>query len=95
VDGAGNIYVTGTAADILAVPRALVDKLDSTGAIADTLLIVDNGSGQEAGWGIAYSSSSDTVFVTGDTSSSNLATDATALNGSQDAFLANAGNFLN
>jgi hypothetical protein len=95
VDPAGNIYLTGTAADILAVPRALVDKLDSTGAIADTLLIVDNGSGQEAGWGIAYSSSSDTVFVAGDTSSSNLATDATSLNGSQDAFLANVGNFLN
>jgi hypothetical protein len=62
--------------------------------IADTQLIAESGSGQEAGWGIAYSPTSNSVYVTGDTTSSNLSTDATSLNGQQDAFLANVGNFM-
>ena len=36
-----------------------------------------------------------TVYVTGSTTSSNLATDGSALNGDQDAFLANVGSFVN
>lgn len=94
VDSAGNVYLTGTAADVLGNTRALVDLLDPTGAVVDALLIADMGSGQEAGYGIAYSQDG-TVYVTGSTTSSNLASDGSALNGEQDAFLANVGNFMN
>jgi hypothetical protein len=93
VDPAGNVYLTGTASDAFGNTRALVDLLDPNGQIVDTLLLAENGSGVEAGWGIAYSPDG-TVYVTGDTSSSNLSTDGTALNGQQDAFLANVGSFM-
>jgi hypothetical protein len=94
VDPTGYVYVTGTASDGLGGIRALVDRFDTQGAVADnTLQIAENGSGNEAGWGIAYSPDG-TVYVTGDTSSSNLSTDGTTLNGQQDAFVANVGSFL-
>jgi hypothetical protein len=94
LDPNGNIYLTGTGSDALGNTRALVDLFDPNGNIVDTLLIADNGSGQEAGFGIAYSSDG-TVYVTGSTTSSNLSTDGSALNGNQDAFLANVGGFMN
>jgi hypothetical protein len=93
VDAAGNAYVTGTAVDLLGNSRALVDLVDPSGAVADTLLIADNGSGLESGTGIVFSQDG-TVYLTGSTSSSNLSTDGSALNGDQDAFLANAGGFM-
>jgi hypothetical protein len=93
VDPTGNVYMSGTASDTLGNTRALVDFLDPTGAISDTLLIADMGSGNESGTGIVYSQGG-TVYVTGSTSSSNLSTDGTSLNGQQDAFLANVGNFM-
>src|SRR5262249_26462829 len=93
VDPAGNIYLTGVAPDVFAVGRALVDQFDSQLQISDTLLIADNGSGEEAGLGIAYSTATDTVFVTGTTTSTNLSTDGSVLNGQQDGFLANVGSF--
>jgi hypothetical protein len=97
VDPTGNIYLTGTAVDTLGNTRAFVDLVElqagQQGQIADNLLIVDNGSGLEAGWGIAYSPDG-SVYVTGDTSSGNLSTDGTMLNGQQDAFLANVGSFM-
>jgi hypothetical protein len=93
VDPAGNVYVTGTAADVVGNTRALVDVVDPQGAVADTLLIADNGSGIELGAGIVFSPDG-TVYLTGSTTSSNLSTDGTGLNGDQDAFLANAGGFM-
>jgi hypothetical protein len=98
VDPSGNIYLTGTGFDQNGIQRALVDYMQGSGGqlvVSDFTLIAQNGSGQEAGWGIAYSNASDTAFVVGDTTSSNLSTDNTALNGSQDAFLANVGSFMN
>ena len=47
----------------------------------------------EYGYGIVYSQDG-TIYVTGSTTSSNLSTDGTSLNGQQDAFLANVGNFM-
>jgi hypothetical protein len=93
VDPSGNAYLTGTATDLLGNTRALVDLLDPTGAVADTLLIADNGSGQESGAAVVYSQDG-TAYLTGNTSSSNLSTDGSALNGDQDAFLANVGGFM-
>jgi hypothetical protein len=94
VDPAGNTYVTGTGTDLLGNTRAVVDLLDPTGAVADSLLFVDTGSGQEFGTGILYSQDG-TVYLTGATSSSNMpVTDSSALNGDQDAFLANIGGFM-
>jgi len=93
VDPSGNAYVTGTAIDLLGNTRALVDLLDPLGSIADTLLMVDNGSGQEFGSGIVFAQDG-TVYLTGSTSSSNLSTDGSGLNGDQDAFLANVGGFM-
>jgi hypothetical protein len=93
VDPAGNVYLTGTAPDVFGNTRALVDFLDPTGAVSDTLLIADMGSGNESGAGIVYSQDG-TIYVAGSTTSSNLSTDGTSLNGQQDAFLANVGNFM-
>jgi hypothetical protein len=94
VDPSGNVYVTGTGTDILGNTRAVVDLLDPTGAVADSLLFVDSGSGQEFGTGIVYSQDG-TVYLTGATSSSNMpVSDNSALNGDQDAFLANIGGFM-
>jgi hypothetical protein len=100
VDPAGNIYLTGTGFDQNGIQRALIDYLQPAGGnqlqVSDNTLIAENGGGQEAGWGIAYSTASNTVFVVGDTTSSNLdTTGQTSLNGTQDAFLANVGSFMN
>jgi hypothetical protein len=93
LDAMGNVYLTGTGTDVLGNTRALAERLEPNGQF-DSLLIADNGSGQEAGYGIAYSPDG-TVYVTGSTTSSNLSTDGSALNGNQDAFLASVGSFGN
>ncbi len=94
VDDAGNAYLTGTALDPMNQnQRALVDLISPAMEVTDTLLIAANGNGQEAGYGIAYQRG--TVYVAGDTSSTNLSTDGTTLNAAdKDAFLANAGGFM-
>ena len=99
VDPAGNVYLTGSGFDSAGSQRAFVDFLQAGGGqqfgVNDTYLTGQSpsGSGQEAGWGVAYSAANNSVFLVGDTSSSNLSTDSTTLNGTQDAFLANTGNF--
>jgi hypothetical protein len=99
VDPAGNVYLTGSGFDSAGSQRAFVDFLQAGGgqqfSVNDTYLTGQSptGSGTEAGWGVAYSAANNSVFLVGDTNSSNLSTDSTTLNGSQDAFLASVGNF--
>jgi hypothetical protein len=98
VDPTGNVYLTGSGIDPSGVQRAFVDFYPPAGGqftAQDQYLTgqAPAGSGQEAGWGVAYSNANNTVFLVGDTTSSNLSTDITTLNGTQDAFLANIGNF--
>jgi hypothetical protein len=85
VDAAGNIYVTGAATD----PThggVYVAMLDSTANVVSETQFGGT-TAADAGYGIVVTSSG-SLWVVGDTTSTGLSTDGSTLNGTQDGFLA-------
>jgi hypothetical protein len=91
VHGSSSVYVVGFGPPGSTVFHAYVEKLDSALNIRD--LAYTSASGSDTGSGISYDLNSGNAYIAGTTTSNNLATDSTTLNGSQDAFLANFGSF--
>jgi hypothetical protein len=85
VDGAGNIYTTGVAANP-ASGGVYVVSLDNMGNFGTDLQFGNTGA-VDAGYGIVATNSG-SVWVVGNTTSSSLSTDGTTLKGTQDGFLA-------
>jgi hypothetical protein len=88
----GNAYVVANATpDSANNVHVLVQKFDKTLTPGDSLTISGNVS--ETGYGVAYDPNASVAYVVGTTTSNNLSTDGTVLNGTSDAFLANVGSF--
>jgi hypothetical protein len=85
VDSAGNLFTTGAAANPSRGGIYLA-MLDNKGQLVSDLQFGDVGT-VDAGYGIVATSSG-TLWVVGDTTSSSLSTDGTMRNGTQDGFLA-------
>jgi hypothetical protein len=90
MDGAGNSYITGSAPDPSdGSIHALIAEIDLAGDPVDATIL--RGDNMETGSGIAFRDGS--ASVTGSTSSTNLASDFTTLNGTQDVFLVHVSQF--
>ncbi len=88
----GNAYVVANATpDAANNVHVVVQKFDKTLTPGDSLTITGNGT--ETGYGVAYDPNASVAYVVGTTTSNNLSTDGTVLNGISDAFLANVGSF--
>lgn len=85
VDATGNIYVTGAATNA-SNGGVYVATLDANGNLLSEAEFGGTGT-VDAGYGIAVTSTG-TLWVVGDTTSSTLSTDGTVLVGPQDGFLA-------
>jgi hypothetical protein len=90
VDSAGNIYTTGSAANPSLAGGIYIAALDSQGHFVSELQFGDSGT-IDAGYGIAVTSFGP-IWAVGDTTSTELSTDGTTLNGTQDGWLASVTN---
>jgi hypothetical protein len=89
--GSSSVYVVGIGPPGSNTFHAFVQKFSSTLNVRD--LTYTSGSGSDMGSGIAYDPNSGNAYIAGTSTSNNLSTDGTTLNGSQDGFLANIGSF--
>jgi hypothetical protein len=89
LDSDSNAFVTGSLIDTDGLQHAYVGKLDPLGILVDATITA--GDTAEVGQGISFRN--DSAFVVGTTSSTDLSTDGTTLNGDTDAFLAKVTNF--
>jgi hypothetical protein len=89
VDSAGNIYVTGAAANP-STGGVIIASLNNTASMLLSELQFGGTGTVDAGYGIVVTTSG-SLWVVGDTTSSSLSTDGSTLNGTQDGFLASVG----
>jgi hypothetical protein len=89
IDSGGNSYFTGAITLDDGNQHAVVAKVDLQGNPVDTTAL--RGDTAETGAGIVFQAG--TAFLIGTTSSTNLSTDITTLNGTTDAFLVQVNNF--